>query len=71
MSSWTPVEYDEDGLIEGLEPDQLAEVAARPVPRAHLGPRARAGLWALRLFTIVVGVMVIYTFVYVTINPTG
>ena len=45
---WRPVEYDEDGLIDGLEPDQLAEVAARPVPPARLGPRARAALWALR-----------------------
>jgi hypothetical protein len=68
VSGWQPVEYDEDGLIDGLEPDQLAEVAARPVPPARLGAGARTALWALRIFTIVVGIMVIYTFVYGTIH---
>ena len=33
-----------------------------PVPRATLSKHARAGLWALRVFVILVSVMVIYTF---------
>jgi hypothetical protein len=71
MTDWRPLEYDEEGLIDGLEPDQLAEVAARPVPLARLGPGARTALWALRIFTVVVGAMVIYTFVYGTIHGVG
>ena len=41
------------------------------MPPARLGPRARAALWALRIFTVVVGAMVIYTFIYGTIHGTG
>ena len=37
---------------------------SRPVGRARLSPRTRAGLWALRVAAVIVGVMVIYTFVY-------
>jgi len=32
------------------------------VPRAPLSARARAGLWALRVFVVIVSLMVIYTF---------
>ena len=45
-----------------LEPDQLLAGQERPVPRAALGPRARAGLWALRIFALAVSAMVIYAF---------
>jgi hypothetical protein len=67
-SAWELVDYDEGALIDGLEPDQLAAAAARPVPRAHLSPRVRLALWALRIFVLVVGAMVIYTFVHQTIH---
>ena len=67
-SVWELVDYDEAALIEGLEPDQLAAVAARPVPPAQLGPRVRLALWALRIFVLVIGAMVIYTFVHQTIH---
>ncbi len=53
----------DDELIEFLEPDQLSADTRRPVPRARLSPRVRAALWALRIFTLLVGAMVIYTFV--------
>jgi hypothetical protein len=46
-----------------LEPDQLVVDKSRPVPRAQLSERANAGLWALRVFVLVVSAMVIYTFV--------
>lgn len=56
-------ERHEDELIMHLERDQFVEETSRPVPRAPLGARAQAGLWALRVFVVLVGLMVIYTFV--------
>ena len=53
---------DREELIEYLESDQLVQERSRPVERRQLGPRAAALLWALRIFVIVVGAMVIYTF---------
>jgi hypothetical protein len=45
-----------------LEPDQLVAGQERRIPRAALGPRARAALWALRIFVIAVSAMVVYAF---------
>jgi hypothetical protein len=53
----------EDELIMHLERDQFVAETSRPVPRATLGPRATAGLWALRVFVVLVSLMVIYTFI--------
>ena len=53
----------EDELIMHLERDQFVAETSRPVPRAHLSATARAGLWALRVFVVLVGLMVIYTFI--------
>ncbi len=66
---WRPVEYEDEELLAYLEPDQLAAHAASPVPPAVLAHRTRVMLWALRIFVIVVGAMVIYTFVYQTAHP--
>jgi hypothetical protein len=55
-------ERAEDELIMHLEHDQFVAETSRPVPRAPLSARASAGLWALRVFVIVVSLMVIYTF---------
>lgn len=55
-------EPDED-LIESLEPDQLVDAVNRPVPRRRLSRRAGAGLWALRIWLVIVAGMVIYVFV--------
>ena len=54
---------EEDRLVSFLEPDQLVADKARPLSRARLSGRATAGLWALRIFVLVVSAMVIYTFV--------
>jgi hypothetical protein len=54
---------DDERLVQFLELDQLVADKARPVPRAPLSGRARAGLWALRVFVLIVSAMVIYTFV--------
>jgi parvulin-like peptidyl-prolyl isomerase len=53
----------EDELIMHLERDQFVFETARPVPRAALGARATAGLWALRIFVVLVSMMVIYAFI--------
>jgi hypothetical protein len=50
-------------LIDFLEPDQLVADKTRPLGRASLSKRATVALWALRVFVLVVGAMVIYTFV--------
>ena len=56
-----PQRNDED-FVMFLERDQLVADKAHPVPRAHLSPRTRVALWALRVFVLVVSAMVIYTF---------
>jgi hypothetical protein len=56
-------ERPEDELIMHLERDQFVAETSRPVPRAPLSARAIAGLWALRVFVVLVSLMVIYTFV--------
>jgi hypothetical protein len=53
----------EDELIMHLERDQFVAETSRPVPRARLSALARTGLWALRVFVVIVGLMVVYTFV--------
>jgi hypothetical protein len=55
-------ERAEDELIMHLERDQFVAETSRPVPRAPLSPRVNAGLWALRVFVVLVSLMVIYTF---------
>jgi hypothetical protein len=45
-----------------LEHDQLVADTDRPVPRAQLTRRVSTALWILRVFTILVGAMVIYVF---------
>jgi hypothetical protein len=49
-------------LVMFLEPDQLMADTSVPVPRAPLSKRANTGLWALRIFIILISIMVIYTF---------
>jgi hypothetical protein len=53
----------EDELIMDLERDQFVAETSRPVPRAALSTRVEAGLWALRVFVVIVSLMVIYTFI--------
>jgi hypothetical protein len=54
-------EYDEE-IVMFLERDQLMADRRRPLPPAGIGRRAHAALWVLRIFVLVVGAMVIYTF---------
>jgi hypothetical protein len=56
----TTAEHEE--MVEFLERDQLVHDTSRPVGRMALSPRMSAGLWALRVFVVIVSAMVIYTF---------
>ena len=58
-----PQERFEDELIMHLERRQFVAETSRPVPRVALGTRARAALWALRVFVVLVSAMVLYTFI--------
>jgi len=55
-------QHDGADLSSFLEQDQLVADTDRPVPRAQLTARASTALWILRIFTILVGAMVIYVF---------
>jgi hypothetical protein len=54
----------DDELVMDLERDQLVAQTSLPVPPAVLSAHARAGLWALRVFVVLVSLMVLYTFAY-------
>jgi hypothetical protein len=57
-------QYGEDAeLVMFLELDQLSAGTSVPLPRARLGAGTTMALWALRIFVLVVGAMVVYTFV--------
>jgi hypothetical protein len=55
-------EQADQELVMFLERDQLDADTSVPVPRAILNRRVRLGLWALRVFVILVSIMVIYVF---------
>jgi hypothetical protein len=55
-----PIEPEE--MVMFLERDQLMSDRRRPLPPATIGRRAHIALWALRIFVLIVGLMVIYTF---------
>jgi hypothetical protein len=59
-----PTERGEDEPLVHLARGQFVAETSRPVARAALSARAAAGLWALRVFVVVVSLMVIYTFIY-------
>ena len=58
-----PPSQDSEQLIMFLERDQLVSDRSIPVPPARLSRRARAALWLLRIFALIVTFMVIYAFV--------
>lgn len=53
----------QEELIMDLERDQFVAETSRPVPEAALSGHTKIGLWVLRVFVILVGLMVIYTFI--------
>ena len=57
-----PTRHNDTDLSSYLEHDQLVADTDRPVPRTQLTRRVSTALWILRIFTILVGAMVIYVF---------
>jgi hypothetical protein len=58
-----PPQRLEDEQVMHLDRGQFVAETSRPVPRAALSARAAAGLWALRVFAVLVSLMIIYTFI--------
>lgn len=61
MDFWKRDDEDEE-MVMFLERDQLAADRHLPLPPAPIGRRAHVALWTLRIFVLIVGAMVIYTF---------
>jgi hypothetical protein len=57
-----PAGEDEERIMF-LEPHQFVSDRSIAMPPARLSRRARAGLWLLRIFALIVSLMVIYTFI--------
>jgi len=57
------VNAHEEELIMHLERDQFVAETSKPVARVSLRASGRVGLWALRVFAVVVSGMVVYAFV--------
>jgi hypothetical protein len=53
---------DGEELIMFLEQEQLVSDRSIAVPPARVSGRAKAALWLLRIFALMVSFMVIYTF---------
>jgi hypothetical protein len=51
---YQPEGHQDAELIEALEPDQLVATASKPFPLLRMGALARAGLWALRIFVLLI-----------------
>jgi hypothetical protein len=54
--------HDDEDPIMFLEQEQFVSDRSVPMPPARLSGRAKAGLWLLRIFALIVSGMVIYTF---------
>ena len=57
-----PEQEEDERLIMHLEHDQLVAETLRHVPPANLSRATIAALWVLRVFVVLAGVMVLYTF---------
>lgn len=52
----------DEETTQSSRPAQLVADTTSRLPRAPLTPPVRAGLWALRIFVLIITAMVIYTF---------
>lgn len=57
------IDLESEEFVGYLERDQLEAEMDKRLPAAELGRPAQAGLWALRVFVLVLAFMVVYTFV--------
>jgi hypothetical protein len=60
---WRPQDRVEDERLMNLEREQLVTETSRQLPRAALSTRALAGLWAVRIFVVLIFLMVSYAFI--------
>ncbi len=60
---WRPQDRFEDERLMNLEREQLVTENSRQLPRAALSTRALAGLWAVRVFVVLIFLMVSYAFI--------
>ena len=55
--------HPDEELLFALVRDQLVVASSVPLPRYVLSRTANVGLWALRVFVLIITAMVVYTFV--------
>jgi cell division protein FtsL len=51
---------DQELVLSSLEPDQLAALKKKPIPRRHLRGFEKVLLWSLRIYVLFMVVVVIY-----------
>jgi hypothetical protein len=56
----SPVSTDQELVLSSLEPDQLAALKKKPIPRRHLRGFEKLLLWSLRIYVLFMVVVVIY-----------
>jgi hypothetical protein len=54
------VSADQELVLSSLEPDQLAALKKKPIPRRHLRGFEKLLLWSLRIYVLFMIVVVIY-----------
>jgi hypothetical protein len=54
------VSHDQELVLSSLEPDQLAALKKKPIPRRHLRGFEKLLLWSLRIYVLFMAVVVIY-----------
>jgi hypothetical protein len=56
----SPVSPDQELVLSSLEPDQLAALKKKPIPRRHLRGFEKFLLWSLRIYVLFMIIVVIY-----------
>lgn len=56
----SPASPVQELVLSSLEPDQLAALKKKPIPRRHLRGFEKLLLWSLRIYVLFMVVVVIY-----------
>jgi hypothetical protein len=59
----TTVDAQNRSALAALEPGQYVRATATPLPKTELTNTQRKALWALRIFTLALAAMVVWTFI--------
>lgn len=65
-----PEAHPEAELVSALEPDQLTAVSDLPLPPARVTRSLRFALFALRIFSLLITVIVVYVFIFQIRHPS-